>query len=306
MNGRSWILAMGFVLAATGWLLPLSGCGGGSSERRQFVTLGTAPTGGAFRPVGDAIASVLNEFRGESNWRVQSKGTMGSQQNSYKELDSDRQNGCIRSVAHAYSQEGGLAILYGNLAPDGCVVKTAGVDESIWHFEGSARVFESQESACAAILDGKIKAGDVVIIRYEGPRGGPGMQEMLYPTSYLKSSGLGKLCALVTDGRFSGGTSGLSIGHVSPEAASGGNIALVREGDKILIDIPARLIEIEVSDEVLQSRRDEEKFRGKRAYSPVDRNRKVPASLKIYSSMVSSADKGAILMVPENCHDSQE
>ncbi len=231
---------------------------------------------------------------------------MGSQQNSYKELDSDRERGCIRSVAHAYSQEGGLAILYGNLAPDGCVVKTAGVDESIWHFEGTARVFESQESACTAILDGKIKAGDVVIIRYEGPRGGPGMQEMLYPTSYLKSSGLGKLCALVTDGRFSGGTSGLSIGHVSPEAASGGNIALVREGDKIVIDIPARLIEIEVTDEVLQSRREEEKSRGKRAYSPVDRKRKVPSSLKIYSSMVSSADKGAILMVPANCHDIQE
>ena len=231
---------------------------------------------------------------------------MGSQQNSYEELDTDRSRGCIRSAENAYSKEGGLAILYGNLAPDGCVVKTAGVDESIWHFEGRARVFESQESACAAILDNGIGAGDVVIIRYEGPRGGPGMQEMLYPTSYLKSAGLGKSCALITDGRFSGGTSGLSIGHVSPEAASGGNIALVREGDLIVIDIPERLIEVAVDEEVLNARREEERFRGRAAFSPVERRRKVPASLKIYSSMVSSADKGAILMVPENCHDIPE
>jgi dihydroxy-acid dehydratase len=229
---------------------------------------------------------------------------MGSQQTSYPLLDSDRVAGCIRSVDNAYSAEGGLAILYGNLAPDGCVVKTAGVDESIWHFEGVARVFESQEAACSAILGGEIVAGDVVVIRFEGPRGGPGMQEMLYPTSYLKSAGLGKSCALITDGRFSGGTSGLSIGHVSPEAASGGNIALVREGDTIVIDIPGRLISVDVSDEVLLSRRAEEISRGARAFSPVERRRIVPASLKIYSSMVSSADRGAILEVPKNCHDS--
>lgn len=231
---------------------------------------------------------------------------MGSQGNLYADLDTDRKSGCIRSVENAYSHEGGLAILYGNLAPDGCVVKTAGVDESIWHFEGIARVFESQESACRAILDGAIVAGDVVIIRFEGPRGGPGMQEMLYPTSYLKSAGLGKLCALITDGRFSGGTSGLSIGHVSPEAASGGNIALVREGDRIVIDIPERRVEIAIADQILTARRNEEELKGVRAYSPVDRKRKVPASLKIYSSMVSSADKGAILNVPANCHDTFE
>ncbi|MBK1672653.1 dihydroxy-acid dehydratase [Ectothiorhodospira shaposhnikovii] len=217
-----------------------------------------------------------------------------SQSRRWDALDLDRTGGCIRSVAHAYSQDGGLAVLYGNLAPEGCIVKTAGVDESILKFSGPARVFESQDDAVAAILGDQVNAGDVVIIRYEGPRGGPGMQEMLYPTSYLKSKGLGKACALVTDGRFSGGTSGLSIGHVSPEAAEGGNIGLVEEGDIIEIDIPARVIRIAVEDAELERRRVAMEQRGGKAWQPVDRQRVVSQALKAYALMATSAARGAV------------
>ena len=217
-----------------------------------------------------------------------------SQDRRFNELDLDRTKGCIRNKANAYSQDGGLAVLSGNIAVDGCIVKTAGVDESIWKFSGRARVFESQDDAVAGILDGKIVAGDVVVIRYEGPKGGPGMQEMLYPTSYLKSMGLGKACALLTDGRFSGGTSGLSIGHVSPEAADGGAIALVEEGDRIEIDIPTRRIQLMVSDEVLAARRAAMEARGAAAWKPVDRQRVVSAALQAYALMTTSADKGAV------------
>ena len=218
----------------------------------------------------------------------------GFQEFYFKELDTDRENGCIRSVAHAYTADGGLAVLRGNIAKDGCVVKTAGVDASIWKFTGPAKVFDSQESACDGILGGKVKSGDVVVIAYEGPRGGPGMQEMLYPTSYLKSVHLGKECALLTDGRFSGGTSGLSIGHISPEAAAGGDIALVRDGDTIEIDIPARSLRVLVSDEELARRRQEELGRGDQAFTPPHRVREVSKSLKMYARMVTSADKGAV------------
>ncbi len=215
-----------------------------------------------------------------------------SQATRWPSLDVDRAEGCIRSVEHAYSAEGGLAVLYGNIARDGCVVKTAGVDESIHVFEGTAKVFESQDAAVKGILADEVKAGDVVVIRYEGPKGGPGMQEMLYPTSYLKSKGLGKQCALLTDGRFSGGTSGLSIGHASPEAAAGGAIGLVREGDRILIDIPNRGINLQVSDEELAARRAEQDAKG---WKPVEvRPRKVSTALKAYALLATSADKGAV------------
>ena len=224
---------------------------------------------------------------------------MASQDRRYRELDTDRENGCIRSVSHAYTRDGGLCVLFGNLAPDGCVVKTAGVEESLWHFEGPAKVFDSQEAACDGILGGQVQSGDVVVINYEGPKGGPGMQEMLYPTSYLKSMHLGKACALITDGRFSGGTSGLSIGHVSPEAASGGPIALVRDGDRIVIDIPKRRIDVQLSEAELQARRDEECARGKKAFTPPQRVREVSKSLKAYASMVSSADKGGIRIIED-------
>ncbi|TLX23032.1 dihydroxy-acid dehydratase [Thermomonas fusca] len=215
-----------------------------------------------------------------------------SQATRWPTLDAERSEGCIRDVAHAYSQEGGLAVLYGNLAADGCVVKTAGVDESIHVFEGRARVYESQDAAVAAILGDEVQAGDVVVIRYEGPKGGPGMQEMLYPTSYLKSKGLGKACALLTDGRFSGGTSGLSIGHVSPEAAAGGVIALVQDGDRIRIDIPARGIELLVADEELAGRRAAQAAQGWKPALP--RARKVSVALKAYALLATSADKGAV------------
>ncbi|HLP98365.1 MAG TPA: dihydroxy-acid dehydratase [Sideroxyarcus sp.] len=218
-----------------------------------------------------------------------------SQSMLYPELDVDRTKGCIRDKAHAYSQDGGLAVLHGNIALDGCIVKTAGVDESILKFSGRARVFESQDAAVHGILEDKIVAGDVVVIRYEGPRGGPGMQEMLYPTSYLKSKGLGKACALLTDGRFSGGTSGLSIGHVSPEAASGGAIGLVQEGDAIEIDIPNRTINLIISDAELAQRRAAMGAKGKQAWKPAAaRPRKVSAALRAYAAMVTSADKGAV------------
>ncbi len=218
--------------------------------------------------------------------------TAFSQNTRWPSLDLDRAEGCIRSVEHAYSSEGGLAVLYGNIALDGCVVKTAGVDESILVFEGSARVYESQDAAVKGILGDEVKPGDVVIIRYEGPKGGPGMQEMLYPTSYLKSKGLGKECALLTDGRFSGGTSGLSIGHASPEAASGGAIGLIRDGDRILIDIPQRSINLLVSDEELAQRRAEQDAKGWKPAQP--RARKVSTALKAYALLATSADKGAV------------
>ncbi|MBN8458676.1 MAG: dihydroxy-acid dehydratase [Verrucomicrobia bacterium] len=217
-----------------------------------------------------------------------------SQSAAFRELDTDKASGCVRDVAHAYYPDGGLAVLTGNLAPSGCIVKTAGVDASLFHFSGPARVFESQDATCEAILKGKIQPGDVVVIRYEGPRGGPGMQEMLYPTSYLKSMNLGKACALITDGRFSGGTSGLSIGHVSPEAAAGGAIALVRDGDTIEIDIPTRSIRLCVDDPELTNRAEAEAAKGKTAYRPAARERKVSNALRIYAQHVTSADKGAV------------
>ena len=213
--------------------------------------------------------------------------TLGAQQQRYETLDTDRAEGCIRDLSHAYSRDGGLAVLKGNIALDGCVVKTAGVDESIWKFSGPAKVFDSQEAACEGILGGKVVSGDVVVITHEGPKGGPGMQEMLYPTSYIKSKHLGKECALITDGRFSGGTSGLSIGHISPEAAAGGNIGKIVDGDIIEIDIPNRSINVKLSDEEL----------AQRPMTPVTRDRKVSKALKAYASMVSSADKGGVRIV---------
>ncbi|PKM23180.1 MAG: dihydroxy-acid dehydratase [Gammaproteobacteria bacterium HGW-Gammaproteobacteria-14] len=221
--------------------------------------------------------------------------TAFSQSTRWPSLDMDRENGCIRSKEHAYSQDGGLAVLYGNIAERGCIVKTAGVDDSILVFTGRARIFESQDSAVKAILADQVVAGDVVVIRYEGPKGGPGMQEMLYPTSYLKSKGLGKVCALLTDGRFSGGTSGLSIGHASPEAAEGGAIALIEEGDSIHIDIPNRTIAVEVSDEEMAHRRAKMEARGKFAWKPKEmRQRRVSTALKAYAAMTTSADRGAV------------
>ncbi len=217
-----------------------------------------------------------------------------SQDERWPSLDDDRAAGCIRDLEHAYSSEGGLAVLYGNIAEDGCVVKTAGVDESILTFSGPARIFESQDAAVAAILGDRIKEGDVLIIRYEGPRGGPGMQEMLYPTSYLKSKGLGKACALITDGRFSGGTSGLSIGHASPEAAEGGAIGLVEEGDTIEIDIPNRSIRLAIDDEGLAARRAAMEAKGKAAWKPLGRNRQVSAALRAYAALTTSASRGAV------------
>ena len=220
--------------------------------------------------------------------------TAFSQDQRWKTLDDDVAKGCIRDIEHAYSKEGGLAVLYGNLAEHGCIVKTAGVDESIWKFSGPARIFESQDTAVEAILGDKIKEGDVLVIRYEGPRGGPGMQEMLYPTSYLKSKGLGKACALITDGRFSGGTSGLSIGHASPEAAEGGTIGLVQEGDRIEIDIPKRSINLVVHEAELARRRTDMEARGKLAWKPVNRDRVVSPALRAYAAMTTSAAFGAV------------
>ena len=212
---------------------------------------------------------------------------LGVQDTKWETLDKDRQNGCIRSLEHAYTKDGGLAVLFGNIAQDGCVVKTAGVDESIWHFEGPAKVFDSQEDACEGILGGKVQKGDVVVITHEGPKGGPGMQEMLYPTSYIKSMHMGKECALITDGRFSGGTSGLSIGHVSPEAASGGNIGKLVDGDIIVIDIPSRSINVKLSDDEL----------AQRPQQPLKRNRVVSKALRAYAQSVSSADKGGVRII---------
>jgi len=212
---------------------------------------------------------------------------MGSQCEYYDTLDTDRANGCIRDIEHAYTKDGGLAVLFGNIAQDGCVVKTAGVDEALWHFEGPAVVFDSQEDACEGILGGKVKKGDCVVITHEGPKGGPGMQEMLYPTSYIKSMHMGKECALITDGRFSGGTSGLSIGHISPEAAAGGNIGKIKDGDIIVIDIPSRSISVKLSDDELATR----------PQQPLKRNRTVSKALRAYAQSVSSADKGGIRII---------
>lgn len=212
---------------------------------------------------------------------------MGSQDAQWESLDTDRKNGCIRDIEHAYTKDGGLAVLFGNIAQDGCVVKTAGVDESLWHFSGPAVVFDSQEDACDGILGGKVNSGDCVVITHEGPKGGPGMQEMLYPTSYIKSRHLGKECALITDGRFSGGTSGLSIGHISPEAAAGGNIGKIKDGDIIEIDIPSRSINVKLSDEELAAR----------PQQPLKRNRQVSKALRAYAQSVSSADKGGVRII---------
>ncbi len=219
---------------------------------------------------------------------------LGSQDNRYKELDTDRKEGCIRDVKHAYNPDGGLALLSGNIARKGCIVKTAGVDSSVFDFKGTARVYNSQDAACDAILNGEVKAGNVVVIRYEGPKGGPGMQEMLYPTSYIKSMKLDKKCALITDGRFSGGTSGLSIGHISPEAASSGEIALIQDDDPIRINITERSINLEISEQELTKRKNKEKSKGGNAYKPGVRKREVSRALRAYASLVSSADKGGI------------
>ena len=212
---------------------------------------------------------------------------LGAQETYYKSFDTDRANGCIRDIEHAYTKDGGMAVLFGNIAQDGCVVKTAGVDESLWHFEGPAVVFDSQEDACEGILGGKVKKGDCVVITHEGPKGGPGMQEMLYPTSYIKSMHMGKECALITDGRFSGGTSGLSIGHISPEAANGGNIGKIKDGDIIVIDIPSRSINVKLTDEEL----------AQRPQQPLKRNRVVSKALRAYAQSVSSADKGGVRII---------
>ncbi len=246
---------------------------------------------------GDPILGKASQF-----YRAAPGGTrnlvMGSQDKRHAELDTDREKGCIRDIAHAYYPDGGLAVLYGNIATRGSIVKTAGVDPSIYNFKGPAVVFESQEDSVEGILAGRVKAGDVVLIRYEGPKGGPGMQEMLYPTSYIKSRQLGKTCALITDGRFSGGTSGLSIGHISPEAAAQGDLALVRDGDLIDISIPARRLELLVSPEELAKRRKEQLARGEAAYTPVNRDRPIGRALRAYALFAQSADVGAIRLLP--------
>jgi dihydroxy-acid dehydratase len=262
-----------------------------SVKRVDLLTLGEAIEKYDIRRstvIDDAREIYSSAPAGIKNLKLASQNTM------YKEFDLDRTAGCIRDIEHCYFMDGGLAILYGNIARDGCVIKTAGVDVSIFNFRGKVKVFESQEEACEGILNNSVKPGDVVVIRYEGPKGGPGMQEMLYPTSYIKSKGLGKSCALLTDGRFSGGTSGLSIGHVSPEAASGGEIGLLQDGDMIEINIPDRSVNVVLPEGELELRKQKEAGRGNRAFTPARRNRQIPDSLKAYASMVSSADKGAI------------
>ena len=245
-----------------------------------------------------AVGGKLFDDKADELWKsapgLKRTTEMGKQMSYYASLDTDRANGCIRDMEHAYVKDGGLAVLKGNIAVDGCVVKTAGVDESIFRFSGPAKVFTSQEAAVEGILNDQVNSGDVVVITYEGPKGGPGMQEMLYPTSYIKSKHLGKECALITDGRFSGGTSGLSIGHISPEAANGGSIGLVRDGDIIDIDIPARTINVRLTDEELAQRRRQEEALGKEAFTPRDRQREVSLALRAYASMVTSADKGGV------------
>ena len=262
-----------------------------SVKRVDLLTLGEAieaydlTRGGVSAEAKDIFASAP---AGIKNLKMGSQGVL------FKEPDLDRTHGCIRDIEHCYFKDGGLAVLYGNIARDGCVVKTAGVDPSILKFNGTARVFESQDEACDGILDGRVRAGDVVVIRYEGPRGGPGMQEMLYPTSYIKSKGMGKSCALFTDGRFSGGTSGLSIGHVSPEAAAGGEIGLLADGDVIEIDIPARSVNVVLPQGELEKRKQKEAARGEKAFTPLRRNRQISKALKAYASIVTSADTGAV------------
>ena len=261
----------------------------GSAKRVDGLTLGEAmeryaASLGLSEGRGDADDPRHIYFSAPGN-RFSTK--MGSQSELYDTLDLDRAGGCIRDIEHAYTKDGGLAVLFGNIAQDGCVVKTAGVDESLWHFEGPAVVFDSQEDACEGILGGRVKSGDCVVITHEGPKGGPGMQEMLYPTSYIKSMHLGKECALITDGRFSGGTSGLSIGHISPEAAAGGNIGKIQDGDIIVIDIPSRSINVKLTDDELASR----------PQQPLKRNRVVSKALRAYAQSVSSADKGGIRII---------
>ncbi len=265
-----------------------------SARRVDYPTLGDAIADWDILS-GTAIPQARDIYTSAPS--MQRNIVMGSHSTAYTELDTDRLTGCIRSVDSPYSKDGGLAVLYGNIAGKGCIIKTAGIDSSLYQFSGPAIVFESQDDAVEGILNGSVKAGDVVVIRYEGPKGGPGMQEMLYPTSYLKSMGLGKKCALITDGRFSGGTSGLSIGHVSPEAAAGGEIALVKSGDIIEMDVTSRKINVLLSDIELQSRAAEENKREKKAYTPATRSRVISASLKAYASLVSSADTGAVRVI---------
>jgi dihydroxy-acid dehydratase len=265
-----------------------------SVKRVDYATLGEAISDWDImgpKPIAEAFDIYKSAPSMQKNLK------MGSQSTTYKQLDTDRENGCIRSVNSPYSEDGGLAVLFGNIARKGCIVKTAGVDTSLFSFTGNAVIFESQDDAAEGILKGAVKEGDVVIIKYEGPKGGPGMQEMLYPTSYIKTMGLGKKCALVTDGRFSGGTSGLSIGHVSPEAASGGEIALIRTGDRIEIDVSARKINVLLSDKELKIRKEEEESRGEMAYKPEKRNRIISSALKAYAANVSSADIGAVRLI---------
>ena len=258
----------------------------GSAPRVDGMTLAEAMK--KYSIVDGAVDTEANRiYQSAPGNRFSTK--MGSQSEEWGSLDTDRANGCIRDLEHAYTKDGGLAVLFGNIAQDGCVVKTAGVDESLWHFEGPAVVFDSQEDACEGILGGKVKSGDCVVITHEGPKGGPGMQEMLYPTSYIKSMHLGKECALITDGRFSGGTSGLSIGHISPEAANGGNIGKIKDGDIIVIDIPSRSISVKLSDEELAAR----------PQQPLKRNRVVSKALRAYAQSVSSADKGGIRIIAD-------
>ena len=256
----------------------------GSVRRVDGTTLAEAMS--AYDITGDNIQEEASRIYHSAPGRKFST-QMGSQDAQWKSLDTDREHGCIRSLEHAYTKDGGLAVLFGNIAQDGCVVKTAGVDPDIWKFSGPARVFDSQEAACEGILGGKVQSGDCVVITHEGPKGGPGMQEMLYPTSYIKSRHLGKECALITDGRFSGGTSGLSIGHISPEAAAGGNIGKVKDGDIIDIDIPARTINVRLSDDELAAR----------PQQPLTRDRKVSKALRAYAQSVSSADKGGVRII---------
>ena len=256
----------------------------GSVKRVDRQTLSEAMQ--RYNITGEAIDSEADRiYHSAPGHRFSTK--MGSQDTQWESLDTDRITGCIRDIEHAYTKDGGLAVLFGNIAKDGCVVKTAGVDASLWHFEGSAVVFDSQDEACDGILNGKVKAGDCVVITHEGPKGGPGMQEMLYPTSYIKSRHLGKECALITDGRFSGGTSGLSIGHISPEAANGGNIGKVKDGDIIIIDIPQRSINVKLSDTELSAR----------SQQPLKRKRVVSKALRAYAQSVSSADKGGVRII---------
>ena len=256
----------------------------GSVKRVDRQTLSEAMQ--RYNITGEAIDSEADRiYHSAPGHRFSTK--MGSQDTQWESLDTDRITGCIRDIEHAYTKDGGLAVLFGNIAKDGCVVKTAGVDASLWHFEGPAVVFDSQDEACDGILNGKVKAGDCVVITHEGPKGGPGMQEMLYPTSYIKSRHLGKECALITDGRFSGGTSGLSIGHISPEAANGGNIGKVKDGDIIIIDIPQRSINVKLSDTELSAR----------SQQPLKRKRVVSKALRAYAQSVSSADKGGVRII---------